>query len=281
VPRSGTTLSCELLNLLADTRALDEPMHVGPMILRATRPDGATLDADTIRAEIADFARDQRRSIMDRGVARSRHVAGRVSGLRVDDRRESSGVRARLSEKGEIAFAPPVSADFTLVIKHPVLFAAMLGELIDHYSVFAVVRNPVAVLGSWESVPMMVRDGQLGLPAPLAPQIAHRLDSISDLLERQLTLLEWYFEIFASTLPVDRVIRYEEIISSGGSVLAPIAPSAKKLRVSLAGRNRAPIYDHDRMRAAGRLLLERNHPSWQAFYPWAAIEDFVNSIKGR
>jgi hypothetical protein len=256
-------------------------MHVGPMISRAAGADGMTLDAASIRSEIAEFARGQRQSIRERGVAISRHVGGRVNGLRIDDLRDPSGVRGRLSEKGEIAVTPPDALDFTLVIKHPVLFAALAGELVGHYSMFAIVRNPVAVLGSWESVPMMVRDGQLGLSGVLASELAQRLESAPDLMDRQLMLLEWYFEIFASQLPTDRVVRYEEIVSSGGSALAAIAPSAADLRVSLAGRNTAPVYDHARMKRAGRLLLERDHPSWQTFYPSAVVEDFVSSIASR
>jgi hypothetical protein len=278
VPRSGTTLSCELLNLLADVRALDEPMHVGPMIVRATGVDGESLDAAAIRREIADFADAQRRSILERGAAVSRHVGGRVSGSRIGDARDESGVRKRLSEKGEIAVVPPASEDFTLVIKHPVLFAAMLERLVGHFEVFAVVRNPVAVLGSWESVPMMVRDGQLGLPASVAPEMARLLEATPDLMERQLLLLEWYFGIFAAHLPSAQVLRYEQIIASGGSSLHALAPSAAMLCESLQGRNKAPVYDRAHMSRAGRWLLERDDASWQTYYSRGEVEELLDAI---
>ena len=278
VPRSGTTLSCELLNLLDDVCALDEPMDVGPMVVRATRADGAGLDGELICREISDFARSQRRSILERGAALTRHVDGRVSGSRIEDVRDHSGARVRLGEKGEIPILAPLRSDFKLVIKHPVLFAALLPKLVARFEVFAIVRNPVAVLGSWESVPMMVRDGQLGLPAALAPVLAQTLHDTPGLLARQLLLLEWYFRMIATSLPPERVIHYERIIASGGAALAPIAAPAATLGERLAGRNTAAVYDHPRMVQAGELLLDRDDPDWQRFYSPASVRELLESL---
>jgi hypothetical protein len=265
LPRGGTTVACELLNQLPDVRALDEPMNVIAMIKAA----GAPPDGALIHAEIERFATEQRRSILDRGVVRSKHVNGRIVGAKVSDSRDENGrgQRVRLAEIGEIRVDPPASPDFTLAIKHPVAFTALLPMLLERFPVFAIVRNPLAVLASWESVPMAVRDGQLGLPATVAPSIARRLEAMADRAERQLALLAWFYESYASALPRERVIRYEDIIATGGSALAPIAGSAAGLERTLQNRNAAAVYDREQMRAARRRLLEREGAYWLYYTP--------------
>jgi hypothetical protein len=281
VPRSGTTLSCELIDRLPDARALDEPMPVGALVNQATLDGGAALDTDLLCREIAGFARSQRRSILECGVALSRHVGGRVSGERIADVRDESGARRRVGERGEIAVRRPHSEDFTLVIKHPVLFTALLGVLRERFQVFAIVRNPLAVMGSWESVPMMVRSGDLGLPAALAPELSRRLAARESVVERQLCLLDWYFGAYERLLPRERVVRYEEIVDSGGAALAPIVPACAELRVALKGRNATSVYDREHMSNVGRLLLSREQAPWRSFYSVGAVEELLDEVSLR
>jgi hypothetical protein len=288
LPRGGTTIACELLNELPDVRALDEPMDVIAMIRAAAGAHAASggtssgassngaesLDIATIHAEIERFAASQRRSILERGVALTKHVEGRVTGAKVSDRRDEDGQgpRVRLVEIGEIPVDPPSSPDFTLAIKHPVAFTALLPALRERFEMFAIVRNPLAVLASWESVPMAVREGRLGLPAAVAPDVTRRLEEIDDRLERQFALLMWFYESYARALPRARVVRYEDVIASGGAALAAVAPSAAALRAPLASRNAAGVYDRAHMRAAGRLLLEREG-AHRRYYSAAEIRE--------
>ncbi len=267
LPRGGTTLGCELLNRLPDVRALDEPMDPNQLLRDATPEEGEPPDAGRILAGIERFALGQRRSIAHRGVALTLHVDGRVLGARVSDVRGPDGLRQPMGKRSEIAIEPPASPDFTLVIKHPVAFTALLPILLERFDVFAIVRNPLAVLCSWESAPFMQREGRLGLRPEIAPEIARRLEATEDRLERQLTLLSWFFESYASALPRERVIRYEDVIATGGAALAPIAPSAGGLSVPLGSRNTAAVYDREHMRELGRLLLEREGDYWPFYRP--------------
>ena len=267
LPRGGTTLACELLNRLADVRALDEPMDPNDLLRAATRDDGRSLDAGCILVGIERFAAEQRRAILDRGMARTLHVDGRVLGARLSEDRDGDGLRTAMASRGEIPVDPPASRDFTLVIKHPVAFTALLPILLQRFPVFAIVRNPLAVLASWESVPFPHREGRLGLRPVLAPELARRLEAIEDRLERQLTLLNWFFERYAACLPRERVIRYEDVVATGGAALAPVAPGAGGLRAPLRSRNTAAVYDRAHMGDVGRLLLERDGAYWLFYTP--------------
>jgi hypothetical protein len=265
--RGGTTLACELLNALGDVRALDEPMDPNQLVRDATRDGAESIDAAFICDAVERFADEQRRSIVDRGVALTLHVDGRVRGARVSDERDAGGLRMREGRRGEISMDPPASPGFTLVIKHPVAFTALLPILLERFAVFAIVRNPLAVLASWESVPFVQREGRLGLRPIIAPEIARQLDSIEDRLERQLALLDWFFHSYATHLPQERVIRYEDVVATGGAALAPIAPSARGLAVALQSRNTAGVYDRAHMREVARRLLERNGAHWLFYSP--------------
>jgi hypothetical protein len=276
LPRGGTTLACELLNRLPDVRALDEPMDPNRLLRDAARQEGPPIDATAIRTGIERFALEQRRSIIDRGLALTLHVDGRVVGARVSDVRDADGRRVPMGKRGEIAVERPASPDFTLVIKHPVAFTALLDILLQRFAVFAVVRNPLAVLCSWESAPFMQREGHLGLRSEIAPDIARRLEAIEDRLERQLELLGWFFERYSSALPRERVIRYEDVIATGGRALEPIASSAAGLSVSLESRNTAAVYDREHMREIGRLLLERDGAQW-LFYTREEVAELMSA----
>jgi hypothetical protein len=272
--RGGTTLACELLNRLPDVRALDEPMDPNRLLRDATADGGPSIDGARIRSDIERFAVEQRHAILDRGMALTLHVDGRVLGTRVSDVRDASGLRVPMGKRSEIAVEPPDSPDFTLVIKHPVAFTALLPILLERFKVFAVVRNPLAVLCSWESAPFLQRQGRLGLDPMIAPDVAARLDAIDDRLERQLALLDWFFQSYASALPRERVIRYEDMISTGGAALEPIAASAGGLGLPLRSRNTADVYDRGHMREVGRLLLDRDGPH-RHFYTREELNDLL------
>jgi hypothetical protein len=267
LPRGGTTLVCELLNRVSDIRALDEPMDPNDLLRVAARGDGRSLDPECIRVGIERFATEQRRSILDRGVALTLHVHGQVRGDRVSDERDAGGLRRAMATRSETPVESPASRDFILVIKQPVAFTALLPILTERFPMFAIVRNPLAVLASWESVPFPHREGRLGLRPIVAPEIARRLEAIDDRLERQVTLLEWFYEMYASALPRERVIRYEDIVASAGAALAPISPAAGELSVTLQSRNTAAVYDRAHMRDVGRRLLERDGAHWRFYTP--------------
>jgi hypothetical protein len=268
VPRSGTTLCCELLNSLPNVRALDEPLPMRELLRDARGANGA-IDIELVCDGIAHFAVEQRHSLLAEGTVVSKHVDGRVSGSRrVAATRDADGTRASQVELGRIELARPRSADFTLAIKHPVVFTALLAGLRRRFAVYAIVRNPLAVLGSWESVSWpTLRDGRLGIPETLAPALARKLARLDDALERRIEMLSWHFEHYASTLARDHVIRYEDLIASGGSALSAIAPEAAALDATLQDNNAASVYDRAHLRVVGRRLIEREQAPWRVYYP--------------
>ena len=169
-PRSGTTLTCHLLNKLPDTVALHEPMRVKAF---------ESLGRDEIVEEIGRFCDEQRSSLRRRGRAISKNVDGVVPDNPIGEGRSEDGLRKRLVSKGEIVVDKPLSADFMLVIKHNSAFTAVLESLVGRFPVYGVIRNPLATLASWSSVEFSASSGYARAAERLDPELKARLAAIA------------------------------------------------------------------------------------------------------
>jgi hypothetical protein len=232
VPRGGTTLACQLLGRCRDAVALFEPMDVAT--LPGDRP--AALDA------IAAFCGDARASLLADGTAPSKQREGAVPDNPFGDERGANGRRAVQVALGRIRVEPPPTPGFTLVVKHNAAFAALLPELAGRFETLAIVRHPLSVLASWNSVDLPVRDGRVPAGERLDSALAAALQAQPDRLARQLVVLDWFFGRFAAHLPADRVLRYEDIVASQGAVLRARAGLAGVQDTPLAERNANALY---------------------------------------
>ena len=265
LPRSGSTLTCHLINKLPDAIALNEPM--------SSRRFKDLLDNGAMCDTISQFLVFMRGSLEESGTAMSKHIDGVVPDNPVVHKISSDGLRKGEAVLGEVKFSKDLPANFTLVVKHPSAFAALMPELAERFSTFATIRNPVAVLSSWNSVSMPLRDGHAPKGEKMDPELQASLSAIPDRLDRQVHLLCWFFERF-SALPAERIIRYEDIIDSSGSCLSVLAQSAADLEEPLESRNRSGEYDADlTLILAERLLSERGAAFWD-FYSRSSIEAF-------
>ncbi len=257
IPRSGTTLACLLLSQLPNFVALNEPMRTATY-----RSYPAAL------AGVPEFYRDTRRSLLDRGVAVARAVDGKMTDNHFSNDR---GERKKLVTKQEIRIDKELDRNFRLGVKHNALFTILLDDLVKEYPVFAFVRNPLSVLGSWNSLDLPASRGEVRAAKWLYPPLSEELERIPDRHDRQLHILHWYFDRYRS-LPTGTVIRYEDIVATNGHTLAVIDPSAKLLTDSLDSRNQNKVYDRElSARLAERLLDRPDHACW-SFYERTAVE---------
>src|SRR5947207_5304395 len=180
-PRSGTTLVCSLLNKLPDIVALHEPMNVFEFVGR---------NSEQILDMIDSFCAESRKSLQENKFAISKHVGGKVrDNSAAADR---AGKRTRQTEHGRIEIDKPLSKEFTLAIKHPAAFTALLGVLSKRFECCAIIRNPLATLASWNSLDWFpLKDGHLPVGEKLDVDLARELSKKSDAVERQIQVLEW------------------------------------------------------------------------------------------
>lgn len=263
IPRSGTTLTCYLLNILPDHVALHEPI-AGEVFTRLTQSAQVAQAAE-------EFFASARHSLLERGVAPSRHVDGRIPDSHVPERAGPGGLRDDPASWGEVAIGKPLSGQFSLFVKHPVPFTAALSAMTDRFPCYALVRNPLAVLGSWNSVNMYFRTGRVVAAERLDRKFARQQERTKDPLLRQIQLLNWFYERYLQYLPRTSVLRYEEIVATNGAALKVVSPAAGGLNEPLSTKNTSAAYPKKDLIPLAEKLLNTRGACWE-FYARAEVE---------
>lgn len=228
-PRSGTTLACHLLNKLPDVVALHEPMNLSHFPSKAQGIDS-----------VHSFIAEMRNSLIREGRALSK-----VSSEGIPDNpfpQTEGGRRESIVSKQWVTFEKPLSPDFKLIIKHNAHFTYLLPALADRYPCAAVIRNPVSVIASWNTIQAPVAQGLVHVLRTLDPALYAELEAIPNILDRQVRLLDSLFACYSNENRVT-IIRYEEMVRSGGRALADLVPEAESLDESLGSRNRSRLYE--------------------------------------
>lgn len=257
VPRSGTTLACRLLNQVSDVVALNEPLEPAIFADRSSALDNLEGALSSIRKELGRT-----------GEAPSRHREGRFT-----DNNFSSGPGPRelIVKRSMLSFGPPRPGPFTLVLKHNAEFTQLLPELSRRYSVFALIRNPLAVWISWCTVSIAASRGQLSKSDRLSPDLHSSLQKIPDLTARQQFILDWYFRQF-QYLPSDHILRYEDLMETGGTCLQQVVGQVVPRDPDLAVHDQWPPGGPEEA-ARLRDALLRHPGAWSEHYTSGDVEN--------
>jgi len=259
-PRSGTSLTCALLGRLDDTVALIEPFTNRRLVAPGSREGAIEV--------IAEFVRRTRRRALREGVVISKHEGGALY--------DNSGDAVRRGERvtrGVIEVGKPLSDDFTLCVKENPGFTALLPELAEQFRCVAIVRNPLATVLSQASIEFAVAPGAIGLAHQLDQNLWEAYQRIDDPIDRRIFTLRWYHERYATSLPSDAVVRYEDIVASRGRALAAVTPRAAALDEDLESRNERARGDVATF--TERLLAAPPSP----FYSPADVEALATAIR--
>lgn len=267
IPRAGTTLCCRLAGELPNVVALVEPLH-GPALAQVDAPAAA---ADAVAA----FLDAARARISSAGLAPTRHRAGQLHDDLVQPRSlAGADLRQPQSKRGEVRIDKPLAADFTLLVKHNALFAALLPALEPRFRCLALLRNPIAVLASWQTVRLPVQRGRIPAGERFDAGLRARLDAEPDVLPRQLAILDWFYAQYRAHLPEDALVRYEDVVASGGLALFQRLGAVGDRR-SLRARATAPCAG-----AVDALLsaLLQNDGAWRHFYPASELRAAAEAL---
>lgn len=267
LPRSGTTLSCHLLNNLPATVALHEPLDLRGLVKCAPEARLAWVEAA--------FA-DMRRQLLTAGTAVSKARAGIIEDNQYEQIPGSDGVRRSLLTRQVVHFDKPLAPDFKLVIKHPNAFTALLPALARRFPCFALVRNPLAAILSWNSTGIPLGAGRAPMAEAFDPWLRRSLHAEPDLILRQVTILARYYERYHSSLPAGSVVRYEDLVDTDGRALAVVDPASRGLSQHLTNHNLNPSYDRRSVRPIAEVLLARDDSFWR-YYSRGDVEELRDS----
>lgn len=262
--RSGTTLCCHLLNKLPNFVALLEPMN----------PENLAGIGDArYLSKVDQFFADQRSSLWRNHTAVSK--AGR-DGVIPDNSfgflRNAMNRRLCLASTQRVSFKPVTDPNFRLAIKHPSMFTAKLGLLATRYPCFALIRNPLALLLSWSSVEAHIADGHVPMAEIFDEGLRSVLASEPDRVGRQLLILSHFCKIYCDNLLPGHVLKYEDMVATGGRALSVIDPNALEMNESFEERNVNSLYHRDSVKPLAQRLLG-DHGAWRVFYTDADIVD--------
>ena len=263
VPRSGTSFACTLLDGANDTVALSEPLQLAEFVDITT--------SDTILQHVEHRFREIRAGILDNKAAPTTHVGGSLSDARVESKPSLDGLRRPLGEQGEMLICKPLSAHFNLVIKHNALFAGLLRQLSERYRCVGLVRNPLAVLASWQTVELPVHAGRLPAGEMLDAGLRADLDQESEVLARQLRILDWFFSIYQRMLPPAQLLRYEDLIATQGEVLFRACGLSGGPKTCLKPQNDSERYRSLDIEALLTALVSRDG-AWNSLYARGDLE---------
>jgi hypothetical protein len=264
IPRSGTSFICSLLNQQDDVLALVEPIAMDEFV--SCRDAG------------------ERKRYLEQYFESSRHLIAtqkKIVGLDLADATNTFASDANEARKNTIKgikaqeITKTLSQGFTFAIKHPNAFTALLEELVVDWSCFAIVRNPVAIIASWSTLDHPLSRGHAPMAEKFNTRIKVRLESLADPVERQLCLVNWYFEQYSSYLPSAQVIRYESVVADAQKALQPLLPHSRIRCPAIESKNQNSLYDKRLMALTAERLIGVGG-AWTEFYTaddlWALVE---------
>lgn len=288
--RSGTTLTCFLLNKLPDTVALSEPIAPGRYANRMP-------DYQRVADGIEEYYRDMRKMALHQGLVISKHVGGMVPD---NSKGMKDGVRQRIVDKGQIPVGKDLQPDFYLAIKQPGMFTALLPTLVKRFPCFAIIRNPLAIMLSTSTLQpgnkrrkdrsattgsqqtnnkrRRSRSAKITYDPQLGERLGESRKEGADKIDQRLMRLHYTFERYQESLPESHIIRYEDICSSRGRALEVIVPAAGGLDEPLENKNLNPLYPRDKVFRLGEKLLESEGAYWN-FYSREDVEEIINGLK--
>lgn len=260
-PRSGTTLTCNLLNKLPNVLALHEPMNLK---MFSNKREGLK---NTI-----DFFGKMRKMIVEDGYAISKVQNGAIP---TNPFEEGKTNRTSIVKKEKFKIDKQLSTDFILVIKQNAHFTFLLNELKNKFPCFVVIRNPLTTIASWNSIEAPVSNGNLTVLKGLNQMLFERLNTIDDLFLRQITL---YNEIVKNYFMIHKknIIRYEDLIKTSGKALSVITESAMNLDETMENRNTINNYHLEHLTMISEKIL-KDSGAWRTFYTEKEILNTFNS----
>ena len=274
LPRSGTTLTCFLLNKIDNVVALNEPF-VGYKELK-------DLSRKQILLKMYDYFELYRDSIIKSKLAYSMHRGGEIPSNSINNNftfnYSIGNFRKSDLTLGQIKIEKELSSSFCLAIKDPSIFSALLPEITSTIPTFGIVRNPLATLLSWNSVEFNISKGRLPLAEIIDKDLYKRLNQQPNIYERQGIIFNWFFTKYLDNLHNSCIIKYEDIISSRGQILSKMGLDTTSLVEELTNQNFNIAYDRTIIPILFDIILKYYTDKFSILYTYKEIYSLRDTL---
>ncbi len=239
IPRSGTSLVTNILSKTANTISFSEPRFIQGIKAKSNH-------ADEVAGYLSQMIQNLRNDIqtgrpvelrvhkdtaqpLDNYFNRTREVDGTVLIKNNSTYQEVALPKTRHTDK--------------FVIKNNLLFTACMESLVKRFDMLFVIRDPIATLGSWNSLDIPVSRGVVKSGMKFSPSLKKMVDG-SSLLERQIQIFDWFCYQYRSLENNACVVQYETLIERPDEQLKPYLASKNKI-TGLKNMNNNVFYSND------------------------------------
>lgn len=214
----------------------------------------------------------------DTGSVPSRAVNGRLPDDLFARTPGPDGTRPLIAQLGEVAVPFARGTDPDVVIAHPLHGLLAAQKLQDQMPVRALVRNPLAMIASMMSVePKFRAEGLFPRVNEVYPQLAKSLRTLDDIDARRVTTVYHLFSQLAEAVPIQHVVRLEDLATTGGPALAGWLPGAETLPIPPPEPPRSCAKDCDTLITMGWALLDLPGPMWD-YYRAQEVADYMRVL---
>lgn len=266
VIRSGTTLSCALLNELPNVLVLDEPLHLKVI---------QTLDERAFLPYVKEQFSLYRTQALEEKTAYSGQLDQQLSQHYAEEKNDK-GLRPSLISYQTIPVEKELTPDFTLVVKHHVVFLKHLAALMPTYPIYGLVRNPLAVLLSMHTLATL-HHGYYQHQEQFLPNLITSIRQEKTKTARLIKLLDFFFERNLPLLRAGQSLYYEELVCHAGSVLGQLVPAARQHEKSLRNYNTNPYLNQEETLFIGEQLLQSQGAYW-SFYSKDDVRELLGQL---
>jgi len=260
VIRSGSTLTCALLNKLPNTVAADEPLLY--------RDFHGLKGAQFLNYIDQEFSEIRRLAITEK-ILFSGQVQGKIE-QHYSDTLQADGLRHHVYSDAYIPIEKELTTDFTLVIKHFIPFLLNVEYLMKSYRIYGLVRNPLTVLLSMHTLKTM-EEGYYVRHKEVMPNTVELIEKKCSKTGKLIQFLSFLFENCLPLLKAGQVIYYEDLISSKGKALHCITSAANLLDENLKNYHSSRYFDKATISEIGAHLLNSKGAFWE-YYPKNSVE---------
>ncbi len=253
VPRSGTSLTLKLLSESPNSICLSEPSW-----LRTLRFEGHTAEqfSDALSVKItAVLAQVKAGNPIEVTVAKgSKNIPDNYY-------RKVNGKVLNVKQTDLVHYE--YKSDMNLFVKSNTLFTACLKQLLycPQWQVSCVIRNPLYVLLSWQSLNIPVSKGKIKI-GELYSSHVRKISQIDDLLDRQIAILNWFFDCYKKCQV--SAIKYEDLVASPQTLLFEHFTVLTAANKNLVNNNQIARYEIEKIKQI-KLKLIKNCDLFNGF----------------
>jgi len=138
----------------------------------------------------------------------------------------------------------------------------------------------LSVLASWATVDLPVNKGHIPAGEYFDKKLEKDLSETKDTLDRQIIILNWFFEHFDKFLEKENILKYEDTINENGNNFGKIAydETKKEFTKNLSTRNSNPVYKKINIDIIYNRLIESKGTFWK-YYSINDINDVLKELK--